>query len=229
MRLRTALLIGLIAAAAGVAVFAARAAQNAQLDADTRELQAYRLSMPKVQQMNDAYLAFFKSLQSDPKFVALQKAREELRALEHKSELTAADEKRIEQLERQVQDAEDVMAPQSSSEQQSLADMARAIESQPRFAAAVKRAGLTAREFATIQLALMQAMFAHGFKKAGAVKELPQEVPADNVKFVGEHEAQLTAMAKQWQALEGKAEPADAQDDDEDASEPEDEEGEQDR
>jgi hypothetical protein len=79
--------------------------------------------------------------------------------------------------------------------------MARTIESQPRFAEAVKRAGLTAREFATIQIALMQAMFAHGFKKAGAVKELPREVPAENVKFVEEHESELTAMAKQWQAL----------------------------
>ena len=216
VRLRNAILIGVLATAAGVVVLAARAKQNAQVDADMRELQAYRLSMPKVRQMNDAYLAFFKSLQSDPKFVALQKAREELRALEEKEELTEADERRIEQLEKQVEDAEDIISP-SSSEQQSLADMARTIESQPRFAEAVKRAGLTSREFATIQIALMQAMFAHGFKKAGAVKELPKEVPAENVKFVEEHEAELTAMAKQWQAVDGKAGGSDRDDDDDDA------------
>jgi hypothetical protein len=225
--LRNAILIGVLAAAAGVVVLAARAAQNAQVDADMRELQAYRLSMPKIQQMNDAYLAFFKSLQSDPKFVALQKAREELRALEDKEELTAADERRIEQLEKQVEDAEDIVSP-SSSDQQSLADIARAIESQPLFALAVKRAGLTAREFATIQLSLMQAMFAHGFKKAGAVKELPKDVPVENVKFVEEHEAELTAMAKQWQALgNGGAgsDDSDEHDDDEGEADDEAEEG----
>jgi hypothetical protein len=202
VRARGALLIALLAgAAAGAIVFAARATQNAQIDADMREIQEYRLSMAKVQQMNDAYLAFFKSLQSDPKFLALQKAREELRALENKADLTEADERRIERLERQVQEAEDVVSPETSSDQQSLADMTRRIESQPRFAEAVKQAGLTPREFAKIQVSLMQAMFAHGFKKAGAVKELPKEVPAENVKFVEEHEAQLTAMAKQWQSL----------------------------
>jgi hypothetical protein len=185
VRARGALLIALLAgAAAGAIVFAARATQNAQIDADMREIQEYRLSMAKVQQMNDAYLAFFKSLQSDPKFLALQKAREELRALENKANLTEA-----------------VVSPETSSDQQSLADMTRRIESQPRFAEAVKQAGLTPREFAKIQVSLMQAMFAHGFKKAGAVKELPKEVPAENVKFVEEHEAQLTAMAKQWQSL----------------------------
>jgi hypothetical protein len=195
-----------LAAAAGVAVLAARVAQNAQVDADMRELQSYRLSMAKIRQMNDAYMAFFKSLQSDPKFVALQKAREELRALENKEELTAADERRIEQLEKQVEDAEEVVSP-SAGEQQTLADMARTIESQPRFAEAVKRAGLTPREFAKIQISLMQAMFAHGFKKSGAVKELPKEVPAENVKFVEEHEAELTAMAKQWETLGGRGGP----------------------
>src|SRR5688500_6824624 len=73
-RRRVAVLVGGAACAAVVALTArAGAGQNAQADADARELKAYRLTMQKVRQMNDAYLTFFKSLQSDPQFVALQK------------------------------------------------------------------------------------------------------------------------------------------------------------
>lgn len=195
--------LGLAAAVAAAVALAARAGHQAQSDADARELQAYRLTMPKVRQMNDAYLAYFKALQSDPQFVALQKAREELHALEQKETLTADDERRIEELEAQVDQAEDVAAF-DADEQQSLAGMADALESQPRFAAAIRSAGLTAREFAKIQLSLFQALFAHGFMKSGKVKELPKEVPEENVEFVRAHEAELTAMAHQWQGLAGR-------------------------
>jgi hypothetical protein len=203
-RWHVAVLVGGAACAAVVALAArAGAAQNAEADADARELKAYRLTMPKVRQMNDAYLTFFKSLQSDPQFLALQKTREELHALEKKDELTEADERRIAQLEAEIEEAEDI-ASMGAGEEQSLGDMEKTIETQPRFAAAIRKAGLTPREFATIQLALFQAMFAHGFMKSGATKELPEEIPPENVAFVREHEAELTAMAKQWQGLAGE-------------------------
>lgn len=202
---RAALALGVVAAAAAVVALAARAGQQAQSEADARELQTYRLTMPKVRQMNEAYLAYFKALQSDPQFLALQKAREELRSLEHKETLTAADERRIEQLESQIERAEDVAAI-DAGESQSLEEVVRAIEAQPGFAKAIRSAGLDAREFAKIQLSLFQAMFAHGFMKSGSVKELPKEVPAENVAFVREHEGELTAMAKQWQGLAGPGE-----------------------
>ena len=210
-RRRVALtLVGGAALAATVVVFAARAGQDVS-ESDTRELREYRLTMPKVRQMNEAYVAFFRSLQSDPHFQALQKAREELRVLEHKDELTAADERRIEQLERQIAKAEDV-GSFDVSEQQTLSEMAEAIEKRAPLAAAVRSAGLKPREFAKIQLSLLQAMFAHGFMKEGTARELPKEVPPENVAFVREHEAELKAMARQWQGVAGPDDSVDADD-----------------
>ena len=199
-------LVGGAALAATVVVLAARAGQDTA-EGDARELREYRLTMPKVRQMNEAYVAYFRSLQSDPHFQALQRAREELRTLEHKDELTAADERRIEQLEGQVEKAEDVGAF-DASDQQSLSEMAAAIEKRAPLAAAVRSAGLTPREFAKIQLSLLQAMFAHGFMKSGAAQELPKEIPAENVAVVREHEAELKAMARQWQGVAGEPEEA---------------------
>jgi hypothetical protein len=193
-------LLAIAAVAATVAALAARTRQDPSPDPDARELQEYRLTMPKVRQMNEAYAAFFRSLKSDPHFQALQKARVELRALEDKDDLTEADEKRIEQLERQVEKAEE-LGSVDATEQQSLSEMAKAIEKRAPLAAAIKRAGLTPREFAKIQMSLLQAMFAHGFMKAGTAKELPKEVPPENVAFVREHEAELTAMARQWEGV----------------------------
>ena len=210
-RRRVALaLVGGAALAATVVVFAARAGQDVS-ESDTRELREYRLTMPKVRQMNEAYVAFFRSLQSDPHFQALQRAREELRVLEHKDELTAADERRIEQLERQIAKAEDV-GSFDVSEQQSLSEMADAIEKRAPLAAAVRSAGLMPREFAKIQMSLLQAMFAHGFMKAGTARELPKEVPPENVAFVREHEAELKAMPRQWQGVAGPDDSVEADD-----------------
>jgi hypothetical protein len=193
-----------IAGAAGAAIVAVLAARGQQsAEADQREIQAYRLTLSKVRQMNDAYGALFKALHDDPQFQALQKAREELTALEGKEELTAADERRIAELERQIGEAEGSAVPEIG-EYQSLSDMVAAIESQPRLASAIQSAGLSTREFAKIQLALFQAMFAYGFLKSGTIKDLPAEVPQENVAFVKDHEQELMAMAKQWEAIGGR-------------------------
>ena len=202
-----------IAGAAGAAVVAVLAARGQQApDADQRELQAYRLTIPKVRQMNEAYGALFKALHEDPQFQSLQKAREELSELEAKDNLTAEDEQRIAELETEIEEAADSAVP-DIAEQQSLSEMVAAIESQPRLAAAIRSAGLTPREFAKIQLSLFQAMFAYGFLKAGTIKELPAEVSKENVDFVRENEQELMAMAKQWQAVGGTGDEGDPGDD----------------
>jgi hypothetical protein len=208
------------AMAAIVAVLAARGQQSAE--ADQREVQAYRLTLPKVRQMNDAYAALFKALHEDPQFQSLQRAREELTALEAKEELTAEDEERIADLEAEIASAEGSAVP-DIGEHQSLSDMVAAIESQPRLASAIRSSGLSTREFAKIQLSLFQAMFAYGFLKSGTVKELPAEVPEENVAFVRQHEQELMAMAKQWESVGGRnGEPGSA--DGEIDSDPEEEE-----
>ncbi|HXE79708.1 MAG TPA: hypothetical protein VNK41_03085 [Vicinamibacterales bacterium] len=201
---KRALVTAIVAGAAVAAIVAVLAARGRQSpEADKRELQAYRLTLAKVRQMNDAYAALFKALHEDPQFQSLQRAREELSALESKEDLTADDEERIAELEDEIDNAEGSAVP-DIGEHQSLSDMEAAIEAQPRLAAAIRSAGLTPREFTKIQLSLFQAMFAYNFLKSGTLKALPAEVPKENVDFVRQHEQELTTMAKQWEAVSGR-------------------------
>ena len=53
-------------------------------------------------------------------------------------------------------------------------------------------------------LASLMAGVVAGFQKSGALEELPKElkeVNPDNVKFILEHEAELTAMRKEMENL----------------------------
>ena len=45
------------------------------------------------------------------------------------------------------------------------------------------------------------ASFAAGFKKEGMLTAMPEGVSPENVKFVEEHEAELTALQKKWEAM----------------------------
>lgn len=82
----------------------------------------------------------------------------------------------------------------------SIDEMARNIEREPAFNAAVREAGLSAREFALVTMAMMQAGMAAGIQKmrpnddpdslARAMKTNPA-----NVSFLRQHEAEL--MRKQ--------------------------------
>jgi len=74
----------------------------------------------------------------------------------------------------------------------SLADMARRYQSVAPFDAALRKEGLTAREYATFSMALLQAGMAAAAQKMGA--KLPEGVNPANVKFVQDHEADLKKM-----------------------------------
>jgi len=50
-------------------------------------------------------------------------------------------------------------------------------------------------------ISMLQSAIAAGMKKAGMLKDLPPGVSAENVKFVEEHEAELKALQKEFQAL----------------------------
>jgi hypothetical protein len=170
-------------------------------EADAREIEAYRLTMPRLEQLSRAYLAIAKVAHTDPRRQSLEKVHDELGRLQAKEELTDADERRIEQLEAEIAEIEEnTDGVLDLGEGQSISEMARRIDAHPQYAAAVKSAGLTTREFATLQMALFQAMFAHGFLKAGTIKTVPKDVNPENVKFLQEHEAEIQQMAKQWEA-----------------------------
>jgi hypothetical protein len=76
--------------------------------------------------------------------------------------------------------------------------MAAGIQKEPRLAGALRREGLTPREFSKFMLAMLQAGFAAGMQKAGLLKTTPEGTNAANIKWVIEHEADLKKMQTGW-------------------------------
>jgi hypothetical protein len=70
------------------------------------------------------------------------------------------------------------------------------VKLEPRYAAALRLAGLTPREYTTFALALFGARLAHGFVQAGLLRDVPPGTAADNVAFVGRHEAEIGSVLK---------------------------------
>lgn len=160
-------------------------------DADTREVRAYRLTMPKLRQLNQAGLEAQKLRAADPKTGGLARKKAELKALQEKEELTAAEEKRMDQLDREISEAED---EGDEGDSRSLSDMVSRIQANPAYSSALRKAGLPAREAAVMMLALFQAGFTAEMLQSGAIKQIPKEANADNVKFYQANVAELKTL-----------------------------------
>ena len=182
-----------IAALLAALVPVAALAQSPSDDADSREVQAYRLTMPKLRQLNQAGLDAAKLREADPKYRGLAQKKKEYKALQEKEDLTSAEQDRLELLEREISEggADDEEDPNPKS----LGDMARQIESNPRLSTALRKAGLPAREAAVMMVALFQAGFTAGMLESGAIKQIPKTVNPDNVKFYQANKAELESMA----------------------------------
>jgi hypothetical protein len=190
-----------LAVASTMALPAPADAPQSPTEADRVAIQSYRLTMPKLEQLSRAYIALARVAKADPRMQALKKVHAELDALHAKTELTDADERRIEQLEAEIAEIEErTDGVLDMGETQSIAEAALRLDAHPEFAAAVKSVGLSTREFATLQMALFQAMFARGFLQAGTITEVPKDVNPENVKFLQDHEAEIQKMARQWEA-----------------------------
>ena len=96
------------------------------------------------------------------------------------------------------------------NDDQSLDGIARKIERVPAMAAAVRDAGLSPREFATITMAMVQSAMAAGvlqMRPKDNADSLVREMKAnvENVRFIREHEAELKqkqdAMAAEMKKL----------------------------
>ncbi len=169
------------------------AAQASSAAADTREVQGYRLSMPKLNQLNQAMTDIYRQREADPAYKRLQSRKKEVAALREKDELTDAELERIDQLAAEIEEAE--QAEEGSEEQdQSLSAMAQRMAAEPGVAGALKRASLAPREAATMQLALLQVAFAVGMQESGTIKEIPKDVNPDNVKFYKANRAAIEAL-----------------------------------
>jgi len=197
----------LLAASMFVLLNSVANAQSAGFSAaDSKELASYRLTMDTTKKVFDLMRAIGQEMASDPKFQALQKTKAEIAALQKKDELTDAESARLEKLEMQAEQQEEALEKANSganmSNAQNLNEMEAAIKANPRFAAALAKVGLTAREYARWTLASLMAGMVAGFQKSGVLKELPKdlkEVNPENVKFIIEHEAELNAMRKEME------------------------------
>jgi len=85
-------------------------------------------------------------------------------------------------------------------EPQTLVELAARMEKEPRLAAAIKNAGLTSREYATLTLCYYPAMYAYTAKKQGAIKELPKDILPDNVALIEANEAELMRLNQELEA-----------------------------
>lgn len=185
----------------------ARTQERAEIDRDVQELRSYRLTMPKVREMAVATLAYAQAQSRDPKVQARRQREKELTALEAKSEarLTEAEQKRREELRAKFE-AEDAEAERRGDDEEpkTLSDMARRIDREPDLANAIRGAGLTTREYSLVTLSFFNAMFAHGMKKAGTIKEIPADILPENIAFIQSNEAELNSLFAQLQAYENR-------------------------
>jgi len=70
------------------------------------------------------------------------------------------------------------------------------LRDEPSLAAALKKSGMTDREYTTFALALFAARMAHGFVQSGAMRFVPEGVARDNVAFVDSHRDAVMAVLR---------------------------------
>jgi len=177
-------------------------------DRDAAELSAYRLSSATLNKVTAAIHAFVQAMQNDPKFKSVIAAQRELDALEDKDPRTPAEDRRMEVLQKQVDDAEKQMEALGGSDDkaaETIADMAQTLGKIPHISEALGSAGLTMHEFALFEMSMLQAGFAAGLKKAGLLKQMPPGVPPENVQFVIDHEAEIQRIQTEMSSIGGKS------------------------
>jgi len=177
---------------------------GAQTDGDMRELRGYRLTMAAVRQVDAATQAMAAEMKKDPEYLEYLKLETEISALEKKGAPTEADDARLEHL-RERRDALEASVGPRLEEAKTLSEWEAAIRQYPPMARGLRAAGMSPRDYAKFMLSMLGAGTVAGFKKAGLVKGMPKEleavVSAENVKFVEEHTAELTALQRKWEAL----------------------------
>ena len=190
MRWRTPLALTILL----VSLASVPAAAQTAADADTREVQAYRLTLPKLKQLNAAMADLRRQRDADPAYQQVLKKKKELAVLSEKEAPTDSDQERMERLEAEIREAEEAEDASEDTKDQSLTTMAQRMAADPQIAGALKRAGLAPRETATMQLAFIQAAFTVGLLESGTIKEIPKDVNRENVKFLQANRAEIKAL-----------------------------------
>ena len=175
--------------------------QQPATDADTREIAMYRLTLDGLRKVMNVNRALVQQLAQDPKAREAAAIEKEIAALEEKDDLPDADQKRLDALRAKLDELEQAGENPLGGESKSLEDMEARIRSYPPLMQALKKEGMTPRDYGKFWLAFIQASFVQGFKKSGMLKELPPDVNPENVKFVEEHAAEIAAMQKEFESL----------------------------
>lgn len=201
-------LVDIAAVCAALLTMIVPAAQSGPLqktDPDSAELATYKLSAVTLKKVGAAAHGFAQALQNDPKFKGTIAAERELEALQNKDPRTPAEDRRMEELQKQVDEAEKQMEAlvggDDKDDSATISDMARKLTAIPHMSEALKSAGLSARDFALFETSLMQASMVAGFKKAGTLKQVPPGVPPENVQFVLDHEAEIQQALKEMNSV----------------------------
>jgi hypothetical protein len=191
------LVAGIVAAGGPPATAAGAPPAQGTADRDAKEVQSYRLSMPVIQKMSAAYKAAAADAAKDPRKQQLARKKAEVKALEAKEEPTDAEQQRLSVLVEEIERLEDGAATGTTAADSSmtLSEMAARIDAVPALAAAVRAAGMTSREFATAQLALLQTGLAHALLKASPAGTAPPPgVLKENLEFFRLHEKELESI-----------------------------------
>jgi hypothetical protein len=188
-----------------VLCMASSGAVHAAPNPDAKELASYRLTMDTAHKVDAAVQAMASAKGSSPRDAQRKKLEAEAEALEQKDNLSDAEAQRydqiIDQLERWDDDEDEGGGLFTNA--RNLDDMEAAIKRTPAAASALASAGIAPREYARFMMCWIQTGMAVGLKRTGQLKTLPPEVSPENVKFAEEHWAELEAMGRRWQALNG--------------------------
>jgi len=190
-----------VTAAVAVLLCAASPAYAQEANADAKAIAAYRLTSEGLRKVINVNRAILETVLSDPKVQESMKVAAQIDALSKKDELTSSEEARLEQLEARKAQLEEAADNPIGGDVKTLAEMEARIRKYPPMVEALKIEGMSAREYSTFWMAFLQAALAHGFQKAGMMQQLPADVNPGNVQFVAEHQQEIQAMQKEFEAL----------------------------
>ena len=179
------------------------AAQATQMDADSKEIQSYRLTMVGLKKMGVAMRSIFEEMKRDPRVQEISRLEADIKALEDKEEPTEADDARLETLRAKHEQLEDSLGGgMSFGNEKTLSGMEAKIKQSPVMMRGLQAANLSPREYAKLSMSMLTSAMYAGMKKSGMLKELPKEANPENVQFILDNEAELAAMQKEWAAFE---------------------------
>lgn len=170
-------------------------------DADARELAFYRLTLPNLNKVINVNRTVLQALVDDPNVQEGLAIDAELEALTRKQQRTEADEERIADLQERKERLDEALDNPLGGDARNLDEIETRIKRYPPMAQALARESMAPREYAKFWLTFLRAAFAHGFQKAGMLKELPADVHPDNVRFIADHQAEIEAMQREFERL----------------------------